>query len=85
MNTTQPRVRITPAGAGGKWWLIRCGACPATDVHYSLPDSHDWATRHAVWHVLDRTDREDRKTYRTALRAAWTADPPRCPGCSELF
>ena len=40
MNPTQPRVRITPAGAGGKWWLIRCGACPATDVHHSLPDSH---------------------------------------------
>lgn len=35
MNTTQPRVRITPARGGG--WLIRCGACPATDIHDGRP------------------------------------------------
>ena len=66
MNVTQPRVRITPAGAGGKWWLIRCGACPATDVHDSLPDSHDWATRHADLHVMYRIDRENRAARRAA-------------------
>ena len=68
MNPTQPRVRITPAHGGG--WLIKWGACPATDVHDSLPDSHDWATRHAGLHVMYRIDRENRKTYRAARRAA---------------
>ena len=71
MNTTQPRVRITPiTPADGGGWFIRCGACPATDIHDSLPDSHDWATRHAGLHVQYRIDRENRKTYRAALRAA---------------
>ena len=68
MNPTQPRVRITPARGG--LWLIRCGACPAIDIRDSLPDSHDWATRHADLHVLYRIDRENWKAYRAARRAA---------------
>ena len=39
-------------------------------VHDYLPDSHDWATRHADLHVQYRIDRENRKTYRAARRAA---------------
>lgn len=66
MNPTQPRVRITPAHGG--LWLIRCGACPATSIRDSLPDSHDWATRHADLHAMYRIDRENQN--RAARRAA---------------